>query len=70
MASASSTMDFSGSSLPPRIWKLAVITATAPASMMRSCSDLAEKPPNTTLWVAPMRAQACMATTPSTPMGM
>jgi hypothetical protein len=31
---------------------------------------LAEKPPNTTLCVAPMRAQACMATTPSMVMGM
>jgi hypothetical protein len=31
---------------------------------------LAEKPPNTTLCVAPMRAQACMATTPSTVIGM
>jgi hypothetical protein len=49
---------------------LAVITATAPASMMRSCSALAEKPPNTTLCVAPMRAQACMAITPSSVMGM
>jgi hypothetical protein len=49
---------------------LAVTTATAPASMMRSCTALAEKPPNTTLCVAPMRAQACMATTPSMVMGM
>jgi hypothetical protein len=31
---------------------------------------LAEKPPNTTEWMAPMRAQACMATTPSTDIGM
>jgi hypothetical protein len=31
---------------------------------------LAEKPPNTTECVAPMRAQACMATTPSTDIGM
>ena len=66
----SSTMALSGSSLPPRIWKLAVMTATAPASMMRSCSALAEKPPNTTLCVAPMRAQACIATTPSMVIGM
>ena len=32
--------------------------------------DLAEKPPNTTEWIAPMRAQACMATTPSIDIGM
>jgi hypothetical protein len=31
---------------------------------------LAEKPPNTTEWCAPMRAQACIATTPSIDIGM
>ena len=62
--SASSTIAFNGNCLPPRCCSSAVMTATAPASMMRSCSDLAEKPPNTTEWVAPMRAQACMAATP------
>ena len=70
MPSASSTIAFSGMSLPPRTCSSAVITATAPASMMRSCSDLAEKPPNTTECVAPMRAQACIATTPSIDIGM
>ena len=35
---------------------------------MRSRRLCAEKPPNTTECVAPMRAQACMATTPSTDM--
>jgi hypothetical protein len=63
-------MGFSGSCLPPRTWPSAVITALAPASSMRSRSDWAEKPPNTTEWVAPMRAQACMATTPSMDIGM
>ncbi len=38
--------------------------------MMRSCSDLAENPPNTTEWVAPMRAQACIAAMPSTDIGI
>ena len=47
----------------------AVITATAPASIMRSFKLLAEKPPNTTLCTSPKRAQACMATTASTPIG-
>jgi hypothetical protein len=33
-------------------------------------SDSAEKPPSTTEWIAPIRAQACIATTPSTNIGM
>jgi hypothetical protein len=68
--SASSTIALSGRCLPPRACSSAVMTATAPASMIRSCSDFAEKPPNTTECVAPMRAQACMATTPSIDIGM
>ena len=39
----------------------AVINTVASASFMRSCSASAEKPPKTTLWVAPMRAQASIA---------
>ena len=35
----------------------------------RSARDCAEKPPKTMEWVAPIRAQACMATTPSTDIG-
>jgi hypothetical protein len=70
MASASSTTGFSAISLPPRNCPSAVITATAPASMMRSCTLLAEKPPNTTECVAPMRAQACIATTAWIDIGM
>ena len=69
-ASASSTMLFSGSCLPPRGCSSAVITITAPASSMRSRRLCAEKPPKTTECVAPMRAQACMAATPSTLMLM
>ena len=64
-ARASSTMAFSGSALPPRACSSAVMTRLAPVSMMRSRSAWAEKPPNTTECGAPMRAQACMATTPS-----
>ena len=63
-------MAFSGSALPPRICSSAVITITAPASAMRSRRLCAEKPPNTTECVAPMRAQACIATTPSIDIGM
>jgi len=68
--SASSTMDFSGKALPPRICSSAVMTSTAPVSTMRSRRLCAEKPPNTTEWVAPTRAQACIATTPSIDIGM
>ena len=37
---------------------------------MRSCTLFAENPPNTTECVAPMRAQACMATVASIDIGM
>jgi hypothetical protein len=46
------------------------MTITAPAPSMRSRRLCAEKPPKTTECVAPMRAQACIATTPSTDIGM
>ena len=48
----------------------AVMTITAPASSMRSRRLCAEKPPKTTECVAPIRAQACIAATPSTLIGM
>jgi hypothetical protein len=69
MPSASSTAGLSAISLPPRYCPSAVMTSLALASMMRSCTLLAEKPPNTTEWIAPMRAQACMATTASIDIG-
>jgi hypothetical protein len=69
-ASASSTMLFSGRLLPPRACSSAVMIITAPASCTRSRTLCALKPPNTTEWMAPMRAQACMAATPSTLMLM
>ena len=40
------------------------------ASSMRVASSLAAKPPNTTEWIAPMRAQASMANTASGTIGM
>ena len=70
IASASSTAGFSAISLPPRYWPSDVMTRRAPASMMRSLMLLAEKPPKTTEWIAPIRAQACIATTASTDIGM
>ena len=47
-ASASSTVLLSPMRLPPRTLSLAVTTALAPASLIRSSKLLAEKPPNTT----------------------
>ncbi len=70
MPSASSTMALRASALPPRFCSSAVMTITAPASWMRSRRLCAEKPPKTTECVAPMRAQACIAATPSTDIGM
>ena len=40
------------------------------ASSMRVASSCAAKPPNTTEWMAPMRAQASMAITASGTIGM
>ena len=60
----------SGIALPPRYCPSAQITSVAPTSTMRSCRLLAEKPPNTTEWITPSRAQACIATTASIDIGM
>ena len=60
-ATAASTFAFSGT-IAPRRWPPSAVTSTvASASFMRSRSASAEKPPKTTLWVAPMRAQASIA---------
>ena len=40
------------------------------ASSMRVASSLAAKPPNTTEWIAPIRAQANIANTASGTIGM
>jgi len=58
---ASSVLRLSGTRLPPRTPSSAVMTAQQSASRMRSLSDSGEKPPKTTEWIAPMRAQASMA---------
>ncbi len=63
-------MFFSGNALPPRICSSEVMSATAPTSTRRSFSDFDEKPPNTTECVAPIRAQACIATMPSIDIGI
>ena len=40
------------------------------ASSIRVASDAAAKPPNTTEWIAPMRAQASIANAASATIGM
>ena len=40
------------------------------ASSMRAASSCAAKPPNTTEWIAPMRAQPSIATSASGTIGM
>ena len=59
--SASSALAFSGTVLPPRRPSSAVMTQLESQSWMRSARLSGEKPPNTTEWIAPMRAQASMA---------
>ena len=45
-------------------------TTLGRASSIRSASSLAAKPPKTTEWTAPRRAQASIATTASGTIGM
>jgi hypothetical protein len=67
---ASSTTRFTGICLCPRFRPSLVSTIVACASWMRSLRLCALKPQNTTLWMAPMRAQASVAITSSGTMGM
>ena len=68
-AMAASAAVLSGVGRPPRRPVSAVIMTVASALTARSRSASAEKPPNTTQWMAPMRAQASMATGSSGIMG-
>ena len=68
--SASSTTDLSLTSFARRHPPSAVMTIAAPRSRMRALSASAEKPPKTTLWVMPSRAQASMAIAASGIIGM
>ena len=63
--SAASTFAFSGTFLPPRRPSSAVMTSLLRSRATRSAIDCGEKPPNTTECIAPMRAQASIATTAS-----
>ncbi len=69
-ARASSAWALRCTRLPPRRPSSAVISTWQSASRMRSRSASGEKPPNTTEWMAPMRAQASMAAAASGIMGM
>ena len=60
-SSASSAIFLSGTTFPRRQPPSAVIRSFAPWSLMRSRRASAEKPPKTTEWIAPMRAQASIA---------
>ena len=65
LASAASALTFSGTLRPPRRPSSAVMTQFDSQSWMRSTRLSGEKPPNTTEWMAPMRAQASIATAAS-----
>jgi len=60
-AIASSAAALRGTLFEPRRPPSAVIMMVESQSKMRSRRESAEKPPNTTLWMAPIRAQASMA---------
>ena len=61
----SSTLCLTAAVLPLRAAPSTVMSAFASENSIRSRTDSAEKPPNTTLWIAPMRAQASIATATS-----
>jgi hypothetical protein len=60
-SSALSAFSLSGTARPPRTPPSAVTMSFAWASFTRSARLSGEKPPNTTEWTAPIRAQASMA---------
>ena len=66
----SSTFSFIGSGSPRRSVASAVTSAFASENSIRSRTDSGEKPPKTTLWIAPMRAQPSIAATASGTIGM
>jgi hypothetical protein len=61
LAIALSALALRGTGRPPRRPSSEVMRATDLPSWMRPASESGEKPPNTTEWMAPMRAQASMA---------
>ena len=69
-ASATSAVGLSSAAWPRRQPPSAVMSTFASASLMRSDSESAENPPNTTEWAAPIRAQASRAIGSSGIIGM
>ena len=67
---ASSTRCLYGTGLPPRIPASEVTISFGLASSMRVARLAAAKPPKTTEWIAPMRAQASIANAASAIIGM
>ena len=67
---ASSSKGLYGTTRAASMPQLADRTTFGLASSMRVASSLAAKPPNTTEWMAPMRAQASMPNTASGTIGM
>ncbi len=61
LATAASTLAFSGTFLPPRRPSSAVMTTLDWQSVMRWARLSGEKPAKTTEWIAPIRAQASIA---------
>ena len=61
LAIAASVLALSGIFRPPRTPSSAVMTTFDLQSSIRLASESGEKPPNTTEWIAPMRAQASIA---------
>ena len=61
----SSTFSLIAAVLPLRRAPSTVIRTFASENSMRSRTDSALKPPKTTLWIAPIRAQASIATATS-----
>ena len=70
VATASSAAGLRPTALPRRQPPSAVMTTLACASLMRPASASAEKPPNTTVCGAPIRAQASIAIGSSGIIGM
>ncbi len=68
--SASSSSGLYGTTLPAREPASAETISFGVASSMRLARLTEAKPPNTTEWIAPMRAQASMANTASGIIGM
>ncbi|CFN75366.1 Uncharacterised protein [Bordetella pertussis] len=69
-ASARSSRGLYATTLPAREPPSVLMTTLGAASSMRWARLTEAKPPNTTEWMAPMRAHASMANTASGTMGM